>query len=357
MEVYTSESAMAQGIKKWERLGWRVSSTTELKQGWDAANTCCLGCLFLPLALLGKKDSHYQVTFEKTLRTEYEIKYNLRSNTKKPYNAMSLRELASLLATIEHDLEDLESDLENPPALKVSAELKALRYNVSNTMWNMKVDDILKRNGSDESQELHLSSESEIKRQLDSIERDMTSLKDAPQIDRVLEARRRLNKFRGQYKSHYDTLVEKRVKSTLENLPIQKPFSNDEPIIVKQLESINNDLRIIEMAPKVSALEQKVLEIRIIKNELQDHLVSLLTTRIINSLKSNNIEEPFTNDINTIEESLKSLQEDISTLQLHPDVPALSKLLSKKKDTEKALQKHHKLLKLKRVFIKGDKEI
>lgn len=270
---------------------------------------------------------------------------------------MSLRELASLLATIEHDLEDLESDLENPPALKVSAELKALRYNVSNTMWNMKVDDILKRNGSDESQELHLSSESEIKRQLDSIERDMTSLKDAPQIDRVLEARRRLNKFRGQYKSHYDTLVEKRVKSTLENLPIQKPFSNDEPIIVKQLESINNDLRIIEMAPKVSALEQKVLEIRIIKNELQDHLVSLLTTRIINSLKSNNIEEPFTNDINTIEESLKSLQEDISTLQLHPDVPALSKLLSKKKDTEKALQKHHKLLKLKRVFIKGDKEI
>jgi len=35
------------------------------QQGWSATKTCLLGCLFLPLALLGKKDNVIAVIMER----------------------------------------------------------------------------------------------------------------------------------------------------------------------------------------------------------------------------------------------------------------------------------------------------
>jgi hypothetical protein len=45
--------------------GWEIKSSESVKQGWDGGKTCLLGCLFLPLALLGKKDNVLQVIMER----------------------------------------------------------------------------------------------------------------------------------------------------------------------------------------------------------------------------------------------------------------------------------------------------
>lgn len=63
--IYNDTYSMSHGISSMESEGWSVVSTTPLDQGWDPAATCCLGCLFLPLALLGKKRTKYQVVFSR----------------------------------------------------------------------------------------------------------------------------------------------------------------------------------------------------------------------------------------------------------------------------------------------------
>lgn len=45
--------------------GWEVKSKEVTSQGWSAGKTCLLGCLFLPLALLGKKDNIITVSMER----------------------------------------------------------------------------------------------------------------------------------------------------------------------------------------------------------------------------------------------------------------------------------------------------
>ena len=356
VEVYNSENAMAKGIKNLESQGWRVSSTTELQQGWDAGNTCCLGCLFLPLALLGKKDSHFQVTFEKSLRTEAEIRLDLTSNCNKPYDALTLREITTLLTAIDYDLANLESDLENPPTSKVSTELKALKSDLNNKMWGIRADEINAHISSYETKESLHYSEIEAKKKIEMIERDITILKDAPQNNKVLETNQRLNRIRTQYKRHYEGLLDKRIKESLENLPIQKPFSNEETVITQQLESVSNDIRILENSPKTPGLKHKLDELSILMNELQNHSDLLTATRIIESLKSSSIEKPLTNDTTVIEETLNSLKEDIDTLQLYPNLTVLSDLLVQKVESKKALQRHYRLLKVRRIFQIDDKE-
>jgi hypothetical protein len=57
---------MQKGIKKMENRGWEVVSTETVDRGWNSAKTCCLGILFLPLALLGKKPKMYKVQYRRT---------------------------------------------------------------------------------------------------------------------------------------------------------------------------------------------------------------------------------------------------------------------------------------------------
>lgn len=65
IEFYNSDKAMARGIRKMEKRGWEVVSTEAVEQGYGAFKTCCLGCLFLPLALLGRKPAVYKVQFRR----------------------------------------------------------------------------------------------------------------------------------------------------------------------------------------------------------------------------------------------------------------------------------------------------
>lgn len=47
------------------KLGWEIKSKETTQQGWDAGKTCCLGVLFLPLALLGKQSNVITVILER----------------------------------------------------------------------------------------------------------------------------------------------------------------------------------------------------------------------------------------------------------------------------------------------------
>lgn len=65
VETYHSEGAMKRGIKKEQRKGWNVVNTEIVEQGYGCLKTGCLGAIFLPLALLGKKPVTYMVTYNR----------------------------------------------------------------------------------------------------------------------------------------------------------------------------------------------------------------------------------------------------------------------------------------------------
>jgi len=56
---------MQRDINELASEGWVVASTQVSSEGYAAGKTCCLGCLFLPLALLGRKPNSIQVMFER----------------------------------------------------------------------------------------------------------------------------------------------------------------------------------------------------------------------------------------------------------------------------------------------------
>lgn len=56
---------MAAEIDRLAGEGWEVKSKEVSQQGWSAGKTCLLGCLFLPLALLGKKHNVITVIMER----------------------------------------------------------------------------------------------------------------------------------------------------------------------------------------------------------------------------------------------------------------------------------------------------
>jgi hypothetical protein len=56
---------MAERIAAMSSEGWEIKSKDVSQQGWDAGGTCCLGCIFLPLALLGKKKNIITVIMER----------------------------------------------------------------------------------------------------------------------------------------------------------------------------------------------------------------------------------------------------------------------------------------------------
>lgn len=62
---YKNEKALHRGIARMQRKGWLVVDTETVQPGYGCAKTGCLGLLFLPLALLGKKPTRYKVTYRR----------------------------------------------------------------------------------------------------------------------------------------------------------------------------------------------------------------------------------------------------------------------------------------------------
>ena len=62
--VYQNGRQLEKGLKAAERQGWRVVSTSSVDMGYGCLKTGCLGVIFFPLALLGKKRGKTIVTYE-----------------------------------------------------------------------------------------------------------------------------------------------------------------------------------------------------------------------------------------------------------------------------------------------------
>lgn len=62
---YKDRGKMDRGIKKMQKSGWEVVDTETVEQGYSGCRTCLLGCLFLPLALLGRKPEQYKVQYRR----------------------------------------------------------------------------------------------------------------------------------------------------------------------------------------------------------------------------------------------------------------------------------------------------
>lgn len=63
---------MATEIDKMANEGWRIKSKEVSAQGWAFFDTCCLGCMFLPLALLGKKPNVITIIMERERKKQHE---------------------------------------------------------------------------------------------------------------------------------------------------------------------------------------------------------------------------------------------------------------------------------------------
>lgn len=56
---------MGKAVDELANEGWEIKSKEVTQQGWSFGKTCCLGVIFFPLALLGKKPNVIQVIMEK----------------------------------------------------------------------------------------------------------------------------------------------------------------------------------------------------------------------------------------------------------------------------------------------------
>lgn len=66
IEYYYNQAAANHGIARHERRGYLVVSVQSVDRGWSFIKTGCLGLIFLPLALLGKKKPVIQVTYQRS---------------------------------------------------------------------------------------------------------------------------------------------------------------------------------------------------------------------------------------------------------------------------------------------------
>lgn len=67
-DTYGGRKKMMEEIDVLAKEGWELKSKEVTQQGWDFGKTCCLGAIFLPLALLGKKENVIQVIFEREVK-------------------------------------------------------------------------------------------------------------------------------------------------------------------------------------------------------------------------------------------------------------------------------------------------
>lgn len=65
IRYFSSQSAANSAIRRMESRGYHVVSVQSVDRGWSLVKTGCLGLIFLPLALLGKRKPLIQVTFQR----------------------------------------------------------------------------------------------------------------------------------------------------------------------------------------------------------------------------------------------------------------------------------------------------
>lgn len=65
IDYYHNQAAANRGIARMEARGYRVIAVQTIDRGWSFLKTGCLGLIFLPLALLGKRRPIVQVTFQR----------------------------------------------------------------------------------------------------------------------------------------------------------------------------------------------------------------------------------------------------------------------------------------------------
>ena len=64
-DTNSGRKKMEKDISELAQDGWEVKSKETTQEGWKFGKTCCLGVIFLPLALLGRKESTIQVIMER----------------------------------------------------------------------------------------------------------------------------------------------------------------------------------------------------------------------------------------------------------------------------------------------------
>lgn len=64
-DTYEGRKEMGEAIDRLSNQGWELESKETTQQGWAFGKTCCLGCLFWPLALLGKKSNIIQIIMKR----------------------------------------------------------------------------------------------------------------------------------------------------------------------------------------------------------------------------------------------------------------------------------------------------
>ncbi|MFA7685520.1 MAG: hypothetical protein WCX95_01830 [Candidatus Gracilibacteria bacterium] len=67
--------------------GWEVKSSHSVGQGYSGSKTCCWGCLFLPLALLGRKKDAVEYVLERETPKEHSEKAEKSDTSSKKANA------------------------------------------------------------------------------------------------------------------------------------------------------------------------------------------------------------------------------------------------------------------------------
>lgn len=89
-QTYTFEDTgsgrakMNSTIQQMATQGWKVHSKETAQQGYSGGKTCCLGVIFLPLALLGKKNNIITVIFERDTDAIQPIVTEAQTTTQQP---------------------------------------------------------------------------------------------------------------------------------------------------------------------------------------------------------------------------------------------------------------------------------
>lgn len=80
----SGRAKMNSTIQQMATQGWKVHSKETAQQGYSGGKTCCLGVIFLPLALLGKKNSIITVIFERDTATTPPVAVEAQTVTQQP---------------------------------------------------------------------------------------------------------------------------------------------------------------------------------------------------------------------------------------------------------------------------------
>ena len=64
---YQGRKSMEKGIRKMQKKGWEVVGSELVPGHYGCLKTGCLGILFLPLALLGRKPDQYKVEYRRPI--------------------------------------------------------------------------------------------------------------------------------------------------------------------------------------------------------------------------------------------------------------------------------------------------